>query len=273
LDTEDREARGNRDPADNVVRFPREWLGPREELVPFGPTTEPPVDRADPADSAANNAADFWGEDSANLQGVVESPTGELDDSTPGSPLGVMAASGTTIRRAVALLRTAVSVSPRRGLLIGAGFLALLLVIVGSVLGAGGSARPARAHRHAISAASISAGSFAGIEPRHIRLPRPRPADRVQTARVNKSHPLRSSAQNDASTGGPAQTDDVDVTHSTSGESPAGSNADETPAASSATTTPAASEAPYSTPQHSAPAPQPAQQSPSGALTCISNCG
>jgi hypothetical protein len=46
------------------VRFPGDWVGPLEELVPFGPS----ADRAEPAQP------DFWGEDSAALQDAVEVP-------------------------------------------------------------------------------------------------------------------------------------------------------------------------------------------------------
>ena len=55
----------------NVVRLPRDWLGPRDELVPFG------VDRLDdPGDSAAPpSAADFWGERAGAVQDVLQGPT------------------------------------------------------------------------------------------------------------------------------------------------------------------------------------------------------
>lgn len=43
-----------------VVRFPRDWVGPLEELVPFGPSAD------------RENEPDFWGEDSAELQDAVE---------------------------------------------------------------------------------------------------------------------------------------------------------------------------------------------------------
>jgi hypothetical protein len=46
-----------------VLRFPGDWVGPLEELVPFGPAADREPSPAEP---------DFWGEDSAVLQGVVE---------------------------------------------------------------------------------------------------------------------------------------------------------------------------------------------------------
>jgi hypothetical protein len=45
-----------------ILRFPRDWVGPLEELVPFGPS----------ADREPPSAPDFWGEDSAVLQDAVE---------------------------------------------------------------------------------------------------------------------------------------------------------------------------------------------------------
>ncbi len=51
---------------DNVIRLPRDWLGPREELVPFGP-------RADEG-APPPSAADFWGEGSAAVQDALQVP-------------------------------------------------------------------------------------------------------------------------------------------------------------------------------------------------------
>jgi len=59
-----------------VVRLPRDWLGPREELVPFGPRSasveghEPPPNPEDRPPSPA----DFWGEQSAAIQSALEAP-------------------------------------------------------------------------------------------------------------------------------------------------------------------------------------------------------
>ena len=52
-----------------IVRLPRDWLGPREELVPFGPRSAPPE-----ADETPPSPADFWGEQSAELQSAVRGP-------------------------------------------------------------------------------------------------------------------------------------------------------------------------------------------------------
>jgi len=54
---------------DKVVRLPRDWLGPREDLVPFGPRASAP----EPPPSAA----DFWGERSAAIHDAVQAPAAE----------------------------------------------------------------------------------------------------------------------------------------------------------------------------------------------------
>jgi hypothetical protein len=53
---------------DNVVRLPREWLGPREELVQIG---VPDADAAPPAPE------DFWGEGSSDLQSALLGPSAD----------------------------------------------------------------------------------------------------------------------------------------------------------------------------------------------------
>lgn len=56
--------------SDKVVRLPRDWLGPREHLVPFG-TSAPPMVESEPAGSAPS-ADDFWGERSAAIHDAVQ---------------------------------------------------------------------------------------------------------------------------------------------------------------------------------------------------------
>ncbi|MGZ6566628.1 MAG: hypothetical protein ACXVE9_04325 [Solirubrobacteraceae bacterium] len=54
----------------NVVPFPRDWLGPREELIPFGNSAGYGVERS----AAAPGAEAFWGGDSGPLHAVVPAP-------------------------------------------------------------------------------------------------------------------------------------------------------------------------------------------------------
>jgi hypothetical protein len=63
----------------NVVRLPRDWLGPREELVPVGPAAGPVAPWGD--DALPPTAEAFWSEDSAALHGAVQAPTAQ-----PASP-------------------------------------------------------------------------------------------------------------------------------------------------------------------------------------------
>jgi hypothetical protein len=60
------------EPSDKVVRLPRDWLGPREHLVPFG-TAASPVTESEPA-GLAPSADDFWGERSAAIHDAVQAP-------------------------------------------------------------------------------------------------------------------------------------------------------------------------------------------------------
>ncbi len=69
------------DPAANVVHFPRDWFGPPEELVPFGPRASnesPPL---------PVRAEDFWGEESASIHDAMAGPRAEVDPTEPMEPL------------------------------------------------------------------------------------------------------------------------------------------------------------------------------------------
>ncbi len=68
--------------SDKVIRLPRDWLGPREDLVPFGRATQPSADPEAPelavpelASPTPTSADDFWGgEPPAALHDVVQAP-------------------------------------------------------------------------------------------------------------------------------------------------------------------------------------------------------
>ena len=65
----------------NVLQFPRDWIGPRDELVPFGAAAgsdtrgevkSEPKRRPEPA--VPPGADDFWGEGSAAVQDALQAP-------------------------------------------------------------------------------------------------------------------------------------------------------------------------------------------------------
>lgn len=57
---------------DNVVKFPRDWIGPPEALVPFGPA----ADREEADREVAFGPDAFWTEDAASLHEVIQAPSG-----------------------------------------------------------------------------------------------------------------------------------------------------------------------------------------------------
>jgi hypothetical protein len=78
------------DGTDNVVRFPRNWIGPLEDLVPFGPAADRAAGAdalrlaADPQaapDAPALSADAFWGEDAGSIHAVLQPPR-----AGPGAP-------------------------------------------------------------------------------------------------------------------------------------------------------------------------------------------
>jgi hypothetical protein len=61
----------------NVVRLPREWIGPLEDLVPIRPATETRDQPAEIAGDEVPPAADaFWSEDAGALHNAVQAPAG-----------------------------------------------------------------------------------------------------------------------------------------------------------------------------------------------------
>lgn len=65
----------------NVVRIPRDWFGPKDELVPIGPGAEErfgngPLDESGAALPTAETLAAnvFWGEDAGAVHDVVDAP-------------------------------------------------------------------------------------------------------------------------------------------------------------------------------------------------------
>jgi hypothetical protein len=75
------EAGSATDRSEKVVRLPRDWLGPREDLVPFSQAAPPPLEPE--LDAFAPN--DFWGERAAVIHSVVQAPE---DDARQDPPAG-----------------------------------------------------------------------------------------------------------------------------------------------------------------------------------------
>jgi hypothetical protein len=67
------------------VRLPRDWVGPREELVPVGPAARARAKAASPTrsqsqDSGPPTVHDFWSEDSGALQDAIQAPEHDSAD-------------------------------------------------------------------------------------------------------------------------------------------------------------------------------------------------
>jgi hypothetical protein len=62
---------------ENVIRLPRDWLGPPEELVPIGPAARARAAQRDLENGMPPAADAFWSEDSAALHDAVQAPPGD----------------------------------------------------------------------------------------------------------------------------------------------------------------------------------------------------
>lgn len=181
--------------AGNVVRLPRDWLGPREELVPIGPRARPadqPDD--DPAESRPPTAASFWDEDSGALQAPMQAPTeawrGQWAPGTPSPPAPPPPRSRRrTIPRPRIRERFSDRFVPRRWVGAAIGSLALCALLVLAVIGRieGGS------HKAAEQAASLVTNSPI-VAATGVNLARSKPHIRVVTkikthrATTSRSH-------------------------------------------------------------------------------------
>ena len=59
---------------ENVIRLPRDWLGPPEELVPIGPAARARAAQRELDGGTPPTADAFWSEDSAALHDAVQAP-------------------------------------------------------------------------------------------------------------------------------------------------------------------------------------------------------
>jgi hypothetical protein len=74
---------------ENVIRLPRDWLGPPEELVPIGPAARARAAQRDLDDGIPPAADAFWSEDSAALHDAVQAPLADVRDRVA-PPVGLL---------------------------------------------------------------------------------------------------------------------------------------------------------------------------------------
>ena len=84
--------------SDKVVRLPRDWLGPREDLIPFA-QSDP--HRCEPDAFVPN---DFWGERAAAIHSVVQAPEDEAPADAPAGEPPAPAPRSRLLRLAAAAL-------------------------------------------------------------------------------------------------------------------------------------------------------------------------
>jgi hypothetical protein len=241
--------------AGNVVRFPREWFGPPEELIPFGPSArarpgppnDPPAspEGSDPPRGERASPPDFWGEGSAMLQGVIEGPSQVQQDGAGGL--------GSSEPEAVSAPRRVGPEAPtrtprkrfRRQALIGAGAILASAGAAVAAIGIGTSGRPS-AHRM-WSVASVPSHSSAAVErnarrPARTAIRQPpkrhaahpdvvRPVSKVLPAETASSTPVSAVASSD-STPAPSSTPTVSAPSTPSQSPPAQPSSDSSSAAS-----------------------------------------
>jgi hypothetical protein len=188
--TEGRQTEGGERDArarENVVRLPLDWLGPREELVPFGPRAAAqttgggtvPSDESPPRHDFPPSAEDFWGERSAAIHHALQAPADEP------APVGV---AGTRRPR-----RTRRRLD-RRLAAAAAGSLAVAAVVVFAVSSSfSGHGRPAGGSKVGVAAvfgSGVSRLMQLGLAALDINVPRtlPRLAD-SRGARRRPHHP------------------------------------------------------------------------------------
>jgi hypothetical protein len=135
----------------NVVPFPtpRDWLGPREELVPIGKRVRPEPDKRGEDErpveltlSPPSRADAFWGEESAEIHAVMPGPDVPRAPSAPAMTTGSWLRSG--------------------ALRVAAGVLVAAACLVAAVARLGGSPNVDADHRNAPVGGGPAAGVIAG---------------------------------------------------------------------------------------------------------------
>jgi hypothetical protein len=174
--------------AGNVVRFPGDWFGPPEELVPFGPiadaaATAPPSAPLDPGlatDGQLGSGADFWSERAAASHAPVPPARRQGIEAreVPAPPLA-RSASPATLR------------SRRRA---AAAVTALVAAALGTaMIGVGGSSAPRSASGQVTLGLAVPIQAALASPMRLLAQIRPRAA-RARTAAPRRQAPARADA-------------------------------------------------------------------------------
>jgi hypothetical protein len=138
---------------DNVVRLPRDWLGPRDELVPLAIGGDSV--RALERDAAPPEADAFWGEGSAAVQSALLGPTAAPHRVAPASKRGPAGAA-----------------DPRRWALVAGPVGALAAAVIAVVIAVGGGASTHVPRRAAHTSATSSVLQTLASERRHEAAPK-----------------------------------------------------------------------------------------------------
>jgi hypothetical protein len=178
--------------AGNVIRLPREWIGPLEELVPIRPATPTDESGITSADDALPPTADaFWSEDAGALHNAVRAPDGAV-----AAERAVDGSAGGQVRRRphFGSVRAGLGWPARRVRMrpLGAVVVAVPLVALAAIgtlwsLG-GGSGPAANEHRGTAQQASIGQGFATNPALGHRGLPEDSASTQSATSRAASGH-------------------------------------------------------------------------------------
>jgi hypothetical protein len=187
---------------ENVIRLPRDWLGPPEELVPIGPAARARAAQRELEDGMPPAADAFWSEDSAALHDAVQAPPA-VSRKRLEPPVGLVPpVAGLRIPGLDRLARLRFLPSGRRvsrwwGLLAAASAVLLVVAVIGSTEGPASHPRASNAsasHLLATTHSSTSSPDTSGDANRdkvtsQTKKPRQHARARPRT-RVRKTHPV-----------------------------------------------------------------------------------
>lgn len=160
---------------DNVVPFPRDWIGPAEDLVPLGSPPDEALGEEPGSDEELGRtlgADAFWGECSASLHEAIEAPQEQVVHTEPPDvPEGDAPVRGEVLRARGSGCRQA---GPRRGWAGGRSVTAAVAVLVACCAGIAASVAAPGSHSPRTSLAFNSGGqatrSNSSVSPGDARL-------------------------------------------------------------------------------------------------------